>query len=575
MFGWLRKIRSETAGGLTSPVSQTAIQVQAEKAEALFLAARYSAAAVAFQKVLAKDSANLLARTRLMRVHLEQGDVPAAKREADIALTLYPSEIGIMLQSAYIAKCAGDHTACLALLRRTQAEHPNFEALDLQIADECATLGQGSEAIAALDRAIALDPRELNRRSLRLFLLNFFGGMSRRALFVEHRKWGSMVDKGFAASRKKLRVDRQRERALRIGIVSGDLRLHSVALFIEGYLREHDRERYPIFCFDVSPHREDAVTERLRKHVDGWHSVATLDDDALADEIREQQIDVLIDLSGHTKHHRLLMFARRPAPVQVTWFGYMNTTGLTSINYRLTDERHAPLGESQAFYTEKLFYLPSLACFTPDARSPAVAPSPFTKNGHVTFISANQWAKVTEPVRQLWAEILCDDSRPHLKIIAAGASSQEFRESVVNWFVAQGVHADQVELLPTMDLPTFLAYFGHADVALDPFPYGGGTTTLHTVWMGVPIIAMQGDTELGRATPGMLVGFGLPDFVANTREEYRDIAIALARNPSRLVDIRANLRQRMADSSALDAQGLAQNVENVFRTMWHTYCASR
>jgi predicted O-linked N-acetylglucosamine transferase (SPINDLY family) len=305
------------------------------------------------------------------------------------------------------------------------------------------------------------------------------------------------------------------------------------AFFIEGYMSEHDRNAYPIHCIDVSPYPEDAVTARLRTLADQWHRVGELDEDALAEYIRLQSIDVLVDLSGHTGHHRLLTFAQRPAPVQVSWFGYMNTTGLTAIDYRLTDAAHDPPGETNRFYTEELFHIPSLACFTPDAGSPDVGPPPFLRNGYMTFASANQWTKVTAETRSLWAEILIDAARPKLIIVARGAENAQFRQDIIDEFVRFGVDAQQLDVRPLMPLGSFLAFLNEVDVALDPFPYGGGSTSLNCIWMGVPIVSLEGDSELGRATPSMLRAFGLQDLVAHSRADYRERALSLVHQAER------------------------------------------
>jgi len=576
MFSWLKR-KPPAVVNRASPEQPpvASIAIQAEHGTRLLRAGNFLGAIDAFAQVLAREPRHFDALYQTVSAHLALVDLASARLATTAACEALSDHPELILLSAFVAKRSGDHGQSLATLLRLQAKHPDFPELNIKIAEEYATLGNGVETIAAIDRAVAENPEELSRKSVRLFYLNFFALLGREALFAEHQKWGSLIDEGFAILRKPLEVDASADRPLQVGLVSGDLRNHAVALFIEGYLREHDRENYSIHCFDVSPHAEDAVTGDLRGMVEHWYRVSALDDDALADEIRRQKIDVLVDLSGHTMFNRLLVFARRPAPVQVSWFGYMNTTGLTSIDYRLTDPGHDPVGESDRFYSEKLFHIPSLACFSPPESSPPVAPPPFVRNGKVTFFSANQWTKVTESVIDLWAEILKDDSRPTLRISAKSAGSQSFRESVTEQFVRRGVLAEQIEIQPFLPMAEFLASFSEVDVALDPFPYGGGTTTLHTIWMGVPIIALAGEGELGRATPAMLRSFGLPDFVAQTHDEYRDKAIALARDPSRLVEIRANLRQRMADSPALDASGLARNVENAFRTMWHTYCASR
>lgn len=585
MFKWLKgqTFKTDRAEATEASVPTAALAVETthtditeivDKGMQLFHAREYAAARGAFQRALALDPTNLIALYQTVSIHLSLAELGEAKAASHHALDIWPDHPELLLLRAYVAKRSADNATSLTILQRLQTLHPEYPDLDMKIAEEFATLGRGDEAVAAFDRAIASNPEELSRKSIRLFYLNYFGLLPRDQLFEEHKKWGDMIDNGFAPLRKILKVDQSPDRPLRIGLVSGDLRTHAVALFLEGYLRQHDRASYPIQCFDVSPHPEDAVTAQLRGLVEQWHRVAATSDDQLADEIRNQKIDVLVDLSGHTMFNRLLVFARRPAPVQVSWFGYMNTTGLASIDYRLTDPEHDPVGESEHLYTEKLFYIPSLACFSPPAISPDVSAAPFLETGKVTFLSANQWTKVTESVVSVWAEILRDESRPKLRICAKSAGSADFRKSVTDQFEQLGVLAEQIEIQPFLPMADFLATYSDVDIALDPFPYGGGTTTLHTIWMGVPIISLEGDTELGRATPAMLRGFGLPDFVAQTRDEYRDKAIALARDPSPLVDIRASLRQRMAESAALDAKGLAHNVEKAFRTMWHSYCAA-
>jgi protein O-GlcNAc transferase len=586
MFRWLKRASNgpvvaqiastpETDGQpLDERVAPESVHVLMQTAMRHYSEGEYETAIQTFERVLHSDPRHLAALYQIANAWQAQEKFADALVACDHALSRLPDQQDLLMLRSVVAGRAKNPEASLATLEHLRSINPKFPNLDCTIGEQLCLLGRGREAIEAFDRAIIADPNELSRKSMRLFFLNFFGLLDRQQLFQAHREWGELIDNGFAVLRKPLQNTTERDRPIKIGLVSGDLRNHAVAHFIEGYLREHNRANFPIHCFDVSVSAEDQVTARLRPLVEDWHRVGALGDEELADEIRRHQIDVLVDLAGHSAPNRLLVFAQKPAPVQVAWFGYMNTTGLTSIDYRLTDEGHDPSGDSQQYYTEKLFHIPSLACFTPDARSPAVAPSPFVVNGHVTFISANQWTKVTENVKDLWAEILCDDSRPHLKIIAQSAASESFREAATSEFTRRGVRPEQIDFEPFMDKPDFLAYFANADVALDPFPYGGGTTTLHTIWMGVPIIAMQGDTELGRATPGMLRGFGLADFVADSPGDYRDKAIALARDPSRLIEIRANLRQRMADSTALDATGLARNVENSFRTMWHTYCAN-
>ena len=556
-----------------APLETTSADVLLSEGLQLYEDAQYDAAVSMFERVLTREPKNLIALYQIANADCARGRYAEGKRACHRALGRWPDQPDLLVLMATIDGLANDDLSSLTTLQRVRKVNPDFVRIDVKIAEVLCKLGRGPEAIAAFDLAIVKEPDALDIRSVRLFFLNYFDLLDRRSLFGEHCKWGLMVDERFASLRRPHPNELAEDRPLRIGIVSPDLRNHAIAYFIEGYFREHDRGQYPIYCFDASPFPEDDVTAALRLEVDGWHVVASLTDNELCELIRDQQIDILIDLSGHTAHNRLMIFAQRPAPVQVSWFGYMNTTGLTSMDYRLTDLGHDPEPDAHQYYSEKLHFIPSLACFAPPQNSPDVSPSPFLRKGKVTFGSVNQWAKVTEAVKDLWAEILRGDSNPRLRIIATSAVTEKFREDVVKEFVRRGVNKDQIDVLPRMDMREFQESFSEIDVSLDPFPYGGGTTTLHTIWMGVPILALEGDGELARATPAMLRGFGLADFVALTVDEYRDKAIALARDPSTLVEIRANLRQRMADSPALDATGLAHNVENAFRTMWHTYCA--
>ncbi|HET9338450.1 MAG TPA: tetratricopeptide repeat protein [Casimicrobiaceae bacterium] len=542
-----------------------------ERGMAHLRAKRHEQARAAFDDALTLDPGHLVALYQRANTGLAANALDAARRDCDAALARHPGHPDLEMLSGAIAAAAHDPHAALDAFERARAGRPDLPGIDERIGEQLAFLGRGSEAIAAYDREIARQPDNFPLGSSRLFLLNHFGLLDRARAFEEHRRWGERLEHAVADRRRPHRNDRSPDRRLRVGYVSPDLRHHAIAFWIEGYLSAHDATRCEAHAFDVSPYAEDAVSRRLRGRFDHWYRCGAMSDDELADLVRGQRIDVLVDLAGHTAHHRLGTFARKPAPVQASWFGYMNTSGLTTIDWRLTDAQHDPPG-SEAYYTEKLWRLPFLACFTPDPASPEPGPPPFERHAYATFASVNNWAKVSEDAKDAWAAILRDAPGTRLKVIARGGEEPRTRDDVRAAFARRGVDAARIDVSPFLPLADFLAFFRDVDVALDPFPYGGGTTTLHTLWMGVPVVALEGDSELARATPASLRGIGESGFVATTVDGYVALATALGRDPAPLAAARARLRDAVRTSVAMDYPGLARNVEAAFRGMWRAWC---
>ena len=553
------------------PVARDEIDALVARGMAHLEGKRHALARAAFAEVLAHDPDHLVGLYQRANASLGAGDLAAARAECDAALERHAEQPDLLMLSGAIAAAAQDPAGALATFERAREVKPDLAGIDERIGEQLAFMGRGAEAIAAYDRALARSASNLALASNRLFLLNHFGLFDRQRTFDEHRSWGERLERMVAAARRPHHNDRSAERPLRIGFVSPDLRNHAIAYWLESYLVAHDRELFPAHAFDVSPYAEDAVSKRLRGRFDHWYRCGTMSDDEIAGLVRGQRIDVLVDLAGHTGHHRLGVFARKPAPVQVSWFGYMNTTGLTTIDWRITDPQHDP-ADAERYYTEKLWRIPSLAAFTPDPDSPAPGPPPFERHGFVTFASANNWAKVSEGRKDAWAAILHGAPRSRLKVVARGGGDPGVREAIQGEFARRGIDAARIDVLPFMPLATFLAFFGDVDVALDPFPYGGGTTTLHTLWMGVPVVALEGDAELARATPATMRGVGAAQFVASSVERYVEIAVSIARDPAPLAALREGMRDRMRASGALDYAGLAREVEGAFRGMWRAFC---
>jgi protein O-GlcNAc transferase len=526
-----------------------------------------------YKTALEHDPKCLHAIYWLASLYEETGDLPAAKLYCEKGLAIDPDQIGLLLLIGNVAIRAFDPIFALQCYERVAKLDPEVPDLDALMADQYCLMGRIEEGVAAFDRAITKNPDAATLQSSRLFVLNYSKQLSPAKLFEEHRRWGELHQSRVEKPLKTHSGTQTLEKRLRIGYVSPDFRDHPVAAFFEPLLEAHDKMAFEIFCFDTSPAAEDTVTARLRRSADVWQNVAALGDEALADTICKSQIDILVDLSGHTKWNRLLMFALKPSPIQATWLGYLNTTGLTAMDYRITDTYLDPVGETEHLHTETLCRLPHHSCFRPSPQSPPMSPLPASTTGHITFGSMNQWPKVCDEVKDVWAAVLSRVDRSRLLIIARGGQNPVFRDRIVGEFVRRGIEASRIRVLPDLNFLAFLELFSDVDISLDPFPYGGGTTTMQSLWMGVPVVTLRGATAFARNSVGLLSEVGLKHLVARTPSEYAAAAAELAENPVGLAEMRAGLRDRVAASCLTDARQFSKHLESAYRSMWRKYCA--
>jgi predicted O-linked N-acetylglucosamine transferase (SPINDLY family) len=316
------------------------------------------------------------------------------------------------------------------------------------------------------------------------------------------------------------------------------------------------------------------MTAKLQAHAHAWRSIVRLSDEQVADMIREDRIDILVDLAGHSADNRLLVFARKPAPVQVNYQGYPATTGLTAIDYRLTDILSDPPGLNEPYYSEQLIRLPRTDwCFHPSEDAPAVTALPAIRNGHVTFGSFNNLAKVNEPLLKLWAEILRSLPTSRLSLKARGLASMSAQDMVRQVMSKHGVAPDRLDFSGQVPWAEHLPRYNQIDIALDTYPYHGTTTTCEAMWMGVPVVTLAGPIHVARVGVSLLTNVGLPELIAQSPEQYVQIAIGLAGDLVRLAAVRRSLRDRMLASCLTDGESLARDIENAYRTMWQTWCA--
>jgi predicted O-linked N-acetylglucosamine transferase (SPINDLY family) len=382
--------------------------------------------------------------------------------------------------------------------------------------------------------------------------------------------------------------DRDPQRRLRIGYVSADFRSHSVASFIEPVIAGHDRGAVEVVCY--SDAIADAVTERIRNEArpDGWCETRAFSDAALAEKIADDEIDVLIDLAGHTAGNRLLCFARRPAPVQVTYCGYPNTTGLAAMGWRLTDDIADPpvpadgavsadgAGPSDRHCVERLWRLPhGFLCFRPDPDAGVPSPAPVLAEDRITFGSFNNLAKLGPDVLDLWAAVLKTTPWSRILLKARALSDTEVAGSMRQAFADRGIDPERVEIAPYAASPReHLALYRRVDIALDPFPYNGTTTTCEALWMGVPVVTLRGSAHAGRVGASLLHRVDCDELVAESAEDYLRITSRLAGERDRLVALRSNLRQRMAESPLTNPAIIARDLEAAFRSMWRDWCST-
>ncbi len=341
---------------------------------------------------------------------------------------------------------------------------------------------------------------------------------------------------------------------------------HSEAFFIAPLLASHDHREFEIYCYsDVK--RPDALTDRLRSCADVWRSTAGMDDQRLADLIRRDQIDVLVDMTMHMTENRVFVFARKPAPVQVTWLAYPGTTGLETMDYRLTDPYLDPIEQTDALYTEKSVRLPDCwICYDPLSDAP---PAADRSAGAVRFASLNNPCKNNQPMLRLWARVLDAAADSTILILASG---QAHRNRLRGIFQSVGIAPQRVQFIDRTSRRDYLRLYDTIDICLDTLPYNGITTTCDALWMGVPVVTLTGKTACGRAGLSILSSIGLPELVARTDDEFVKIASELAADRTRLAKLRRGLREKIQHSPQMDAARFARNVESAYRQMWLTWC---
>jgi protein O-GlcNAc transferase len=425
------------------------------------------------------------------------------------------------------------------------------------------------EALAEFHAALALDPDYHKARSALLYCLSFAEGIPPEAIAAEYAEFGRRHALPLQVTATGHANPRDPARRLRVGYSAFSFANRVNLPYLEPVFRAHDPARVELVLFDDGP--EDAQARAmLGGLVQGWHQTRGMDDERFAALVREQGIDVLVDLSGHLNDNRLLAFARGPAPVQASWLSYPQSTGVPAIGYRITDAHCDPAG-SEHFYNETLLRLPhSYWCYAPP-EDPAPGPLPALSRGPVTFGSFNNHRKISDASLALWAKLLArlPDARMHFVTVPPGASHAR----ILAAFAREGVAGERIRIDGWLSEAEYRARWNEVDIALDPFPYNGATTTLDALWMGVPVVTLAGNTCSSRAALSILTSAGLPEFVAHHDTGYLDIAAALAADLPALSALRSGLRTRMRASPLMDAPAFSRALEDCYFQAWRAWCA--
>ena len=461
------------------------------------------------------------------------------------------------------------------LCREGLSSHPGQSRLLGQLSVALLQTGRGREAVIALQEAVAGSPDDLSLASGLAQAMNYAGDADPRRVVEAHRAYGRIVARMYPGPHTPPEIDANPDRRLRIGFLSADLRSHAVGFFAEPILEFLDRGAFAITCYSASA-AEDTTTARLKSRDVSWRGIAGVPDVALAQVIRRDQIDVLIELSGHTPGNRLPMLCLRAAPVQATYFGYPNTTGAPGCDYRIVDSLTDPATpEFDALATEKLVRLdPCFLCYRPLETAPEVAPPPSVTSGVVTFGSFNNLAKLDDLSVRMYARVLAAVPGSRLILKYVGLGSAGVRVGIAARFAKQGVTGDRLILDPPgSGAAAMLPAYARMDVMLDSYPYHGTTTTCEALYMGVPVVTLAGRVCAARVGLSILTAVGLPELVARDEDEYVKIAADLAGDADRMSAIRAGLRTRMAASPVCDGRRFAARFGGALRGMWKEYCA--
>lgn len=571
-----KKCHGAAARHAHSPIPQPSAADWLTRGDQLQATGRLEEAETCYQQALRVAPGDAQSWVALGDLAERAGDIETARACYTRLVELHPGHVRGHFVLGNIHARALDFEQARQHYLRALELRPDLPGAWLNLGNVEKYLGQFHQAIACYRRDVELEPDagvRARRHGNLLFALHYDESLDHGALFQAHVDWAERHARAFYPRAPIWSGSRDPDRTLRIGYLSGSFDGRILGHFLLNVLARHDAGQFQISAYS-STLGEDEYTNRLRAQCAHWIDIAKLDDAAAAERIRADAIDILVDLDGHTPAGRPLLIARRPAPIQVEWLDWLDTTGMAVVDYLLTDPYTTPPDSPQRF-AETPYRLPhSRFCYTPPEYAPPVSAPPCQAGKPLTFGSFNRQDKLTPELIALWAEILraAPGSRLVLKNRALQAPAIE--QAVLRRFKQSGIDPARVELRGPSPHDAMLAEYADIDIALDTFPYNGGLTSCECLWMGVPIVALEGQRMISRQTAAMLSLLGMRDWLAATPAEYVRLAVDKSRDPAALARLRAEIRPRMAASPLCDAPRFAKDLENAYREMWRSYCAS-
>jgi protein O-GlcNAc transferase len=519
---------------------------------------------------LAPDRADIhytLGRTRIAYKAFHDA-AKALRRAAEIAPAWAPAWLSLadaLAGSELVDEAEEAYLKALELAPKVAESHYNYGNLLIRV-------GRIEEAICSYEAALHYQPVFKGAHNNLVYALNFSDARTPEEVFRAHVEWAERFAEPLTRQAERHPAPSLAPKRLRIGYVSPNFRDHAVTYFFEPVLRAHNARNFSIYCYsDVRI--PDARTERLRAMECVWRDTAPLGDEELAALIRKDKIDILVDLTGHTENDRLMVFARKPAPVQVTWNGYANTTGLTAIDYRVTDSYADPPGNTDVLHTEKLLRMPEIYMpFNVPSDDVPEGLSPVLERGYITFGSFNAISKVTPTTIKLWSRVLL--ANPSSRLLMLTLPEGKTRSRLRGAFSECGVDPARIEMRGRLKQREFMAAHHDADIALDCYPFHGTTTTAHTLWMGLPLVTLAGRSHVARVGVTMLTNVGLPELIAPDPDAYVALTVKLASSVRWLKELRQTLRSRMLNSPNMNGARFTRFLEAAYGGIWNDYCAA-
>jgi protein O-GlcNAc transferase len=527
-------------------------------------------AIAAYRKCIALKPSFPEAHANLAAALREEGWVDDAIESYQRALAQHPNfaEALVGLGTAFRQKNQMDESA--AALQRAIQIRPNFAEAYAELGATLKEIGRLREAIAACRKGVELKNDLISADCNMMMMVHYSEDHDAAAIKQELQGWEKRHIAEPDGAVLPHENDRNPDRRIRIGYVSADFRDHVVGRNLLPLIQEHDQANFEIYCYSNVP-RADDYTARFKAAADQWREIRGVGDEAAEKMIREDKIDLLIDLSGHTAYNRLPLFARKPAPVQATFGGYPGGTGLRAMDYHLGDPYLDPPGQTESHYVETIIRLAdSFWCYDPEAMQlnpgPALQPLPATQNGFITFGCLNNLGKISDAALRLWGKALAAVEGSRMLMHSPEGSA---RKRIIELL---GIDAGRIDFVGYQPRMNYMAFYSRIDLGLDSFPYCGHTTSLDSLWMGVPMVTLPGETASSRAGLSHLTNLGLTEFVAKDAENFVEIAVAFSKDLPRLAEIRAGLRDRLLRSVLTDRKKFARNLESAYRQMWKNYC---